>query len=272
MNSGEIYPIISVIMGAYQIEKLSTFDKAITSILSQTLTQLEFIICDDGSTDSTWDLLSQYARKDVRIRLLHNEQNQGLAFTLNRCIQASRGQYIARQDADDISTPDRLEKQLAFLRTHKTIQFVGCHVVLWDEHGQWGKRCFPELPTAKDFLFTMPFVHGALMFRKESLQKANGYRVAKETRRAEDYDLLMRMYALGMRGYNIQESLYEFCEDQAAQKRRKYCYRIDEAIVRWKGFSALHLLPYGIPYVIKPLLVGLLPKRVLRFLKRSRKF
>ena len=77
------------------------------------------------------------------------------------------------------------------------IAFVGSNVVLWDQYGDWGRRVFPEYPGPKDFLFSMPYVHGALMFRRNTLDIAGGYRVAKETRRAEDYDLLMRIYANG---------------------------------------------------------------------------
>lgn len=263
-------PKISVIMGAYNIASLANFDHAMQSVLKQSETDFEFVICDDGSTDGTYDLLTEYARRDSRIKLIRNPQNQGLASALNHCLSVASGMYIARQDADDYSNQKRLKKQVSYLEEHTEIGFVGSNVLLFDETGIWGGRNFPEYPKKKDFLFTAPFVHGSLLFRSETLKAAGGYRVAKETRRTEDYELQMRLYANGVQGANLQEPLYEFCEDVQALKRRKYQYRVDEAIVRWKGFCRLGLMPQAFPYVVKPLLVGLIPQKILMQLKDGR--
>lgn len=264
-------PRLSIIMGAYNIGSLNVFNAAMDSVLKQTMSDFEFIICDDGSNDNTYELLSDYASNDKRLKLLKSIKNEGLASALNRCIAVSTAEYIARQDCDDLSAPHRFEKQLDYLANYPEISFVGSNVTLYDENGDWRNRVFPEGPEPKDFLFTLPFIHGALMFRKNDLLAAACYRVAKETRRTEDYDLLMRMYAMGMRGANIQEFLYRFLEDRNAMNRRKYCYRIDEAKVRVKGFRALGLLPQGIPYVIKPLIVGFIPAGILKKLKLTAK-
>ena len=263
---------MSVIMGVYNVEQLSVFHQAVESVLNQTMRDFEFIICDDGSSDQTWNLLLALAQEDDRIKLIHSVQNKGLASALNRCIAQARGKWIARQDADDISAPERFRLQLQFLETHPEIGFAGSAVYLWDERGVWRKRIFPEYPQPTDFQFTMPFVHGALMFHRKALEKVNGYRVARETRRAEDYDMLMRMYAAGIRGANLPDFLYAFLENQAAQRRRRYRYRLDEAVVRWRGFSALGLMPRALPYVVKPLIVGLIPADFLLRLKQSRSF
>ena len=260
-------PIISVIMGVYNIAGISTFFKSIDSILNQTFSDFEFIICDDGSTDETANLLKKIAKQDKRIRLICNPTNLGLAASLNHCIELSQGEFIARQDADDYSTLNRFEKQYDFLKKNPKISFVGSFVALFNEKDIYRVREFPILPKKHDFLFTMPFVHGALLFRREALLQSGMYRVSKETKRAEDYDLLMRMYAHGFCGANLSEILYYFLEDDAAIKRRKYKYRIDEAKVRWRGFKALHLFPKAFPYVIKPLIVGIIPKKILLKLK-----
>lgn len=260
-------PIVSIIMGAYNIEHTKTFIYSINSILKQSFSNFELIICDDGSTDNTWNIITSYATKDRRIRLLKNDKNLGLAATLNRCIDISNADLIARHDADDFSDITRLEKQIYFLNTHPEIMFVGSNVALFDEDGVYANRVFPEFPSKKDFMFTMPFVHGALLFRKSALVKANQYRVSIETRRAEDYDLLMRMYSLNLYGANLQENLYFFLENHSALARRKYRYRLDEAVVRWKGFHSLGLMPMAFPYVIKPLIVGLIPRKILLKLK-----
>lgn len=257
---------ISVIMGVYNVPEQDLL-RSVGSVLNQTYADLELIVCDDGSTDDTWKRLKGLAADDPRIRLLRNEKNRGLAGALNRCLASARGKLIARQDADDVSEPDRLEKQERFLETHSGVGFVGSWVTLFDEKGEWGLRRFPESPEPKDFLFFMPFVHGALLFRRECLDAAGGYRTDRTTYRSEDYDLLMRMYACGIRGANIPECLYHFREDTGASRRRKYAYRLNEAIVRYRGFCRLGLLPRGIPYVIKPLAVGLIPARLLRRMK-----
>lgn len=265
-------PKLSVMMGVYNIEKLDVFDCAVESVLTQTMSDFEFIICDDGSTDYTAEILKKWSSQDSRIRLVQASRNEGLAAALNRCLWTAQGSFIARQDADDLSLPTRFEMQLAFLKAHTEVSFVGCDVTLWDKHGNWGERRFPAFPVERDFLFTMPFVHGTLVFRHAALKAVGGYRVAKETRRTEDYDLLMRMYSQGLRGGNLSAQLYRFREDKAAQKRRKYRYRIDEAKVRWQGFRALGLMPSALPYVVKPLIVGGIPSGMLRRLKQKRMF
>lgn len=270
MYCGEDGPRLSVVMGVYNIALLEIFRRAVASVLGQTMANFEFIICDDGSTDSTWNILSSLAETDKRIILVRNDKNRGLAYALNHCIEVAKGEFIARQDADDISSRERFEKQIEFLDTHLDISIVGSNVTLWDESGVWGERVFPEYPKPNDFLFTQPFVHGALMLRKHALMTVNGYRVSPETYRTEDYDLLMRMYAVGLQGANIQENLYYFLENSASQRRRKYRYRVDEAVVRWRGFWSLGLMPKALPFVIKPLVVGLIPCSLLNRLKRLR--
>lgn len=259
-------PRISVISGAYNIGCCGSLDKSIASVLNQTFSDFEFIICDDGSTDDTRELLAEFSKKDSRIKLLKNDKNLGLAASLNRCLEISRGEYIARHDCDDYNDLCRFEKQTDFLKANPDISVLGTNTLLFDENGVWGNEKFPEFVKNKDFLFTSPYKHGSVMFRREALEKAGGYRVAKETYRTEDYDLFMRMQTF-CKGANLQENLYYFCEDKAAQKRRKYRYRVDEARVRYRGFRNLGLLPMGFPYVIKPLVVGLIPSKPLNRLK-----
>ncbi len=260
-------PKISVISGAYNIANCYSFRKSMESILSQSFSDFEFIICDDGSSDNTYELLLEYSRQDVRIKLIKNEVNLGLAASLNKCIAISEGEYIARHDMDDYNSPERFEKQLAYMEAHPEIAVLGTYAYLFDENGVWGEERYAENITERDFLFTSPYKHGSVIMRKSALCTVGGYRVAKETRRAEDYDLFMSMKAL-YRGANLPEFLYYFCEDKNTLKRRKYKYRIDEVKVRYRGFKKLGLLPKGIFYVIKPLIVGLLPIFMIRFLKR----
>lgn len=209
------------------------------------------------------------AKKDKRIKLLRNLKNEGLAYTLNKCLKFASGEYIARHDLDDISVSTRLYEELSFLQNNKQFDFVGSNIKLFDKGGVYAERILPEQVTANDFLFNNPFVHGSLMFRKIALLKVLGYRDTKLTYRNEDYDLLMRLYAVQSKGYNLQKYLYLFLEDLQAQKRRKYKYRINECYVRFCGFKKLNILWNNWIYVLKPLIVGLLPLKLLKYLQNK---
>ena len=261
-------PILSVIAGAYNISDCFSLRNSMDSILNQTFTDFEFIICDDGSCDNTWEILCNYANRDKRIKLIRNKTNLGLAASLNRCISISTGDFIARHDMDDYCDIHRFEKQLDYLATHQDVCVLGCQCFLFDENGVWGKQIFPLSINNKDFLFCSPYKHGSVMFRRDSLLKAGCYRVAKETYRAEDYDLFMTLQTF-CKGANLDEFLYFFCENKETRKRRKYNYRIDEVKIRYSGFKKLKLLPKAFPYVIKPLIVGLIPNKALDKLKNS---
>lgn len=263
-------PKVSVIMGIYNTNNETMVKEAIDSILNQTYKNYEFIICDDGSTDGTYELIKKLTMNDDRVVLIKNEKNMGLAYTLNHCLEVAKGEYIARMDADDISVLDRLEKQVEFLDRNDEYAVVGSSAKLFDENGQWGMRCPCEKPIKESFLFGTCFIHPTVMIRRSVLDKVSGYRVSDETLRAEDYDLFMRIYSAGGKGYNLQETLYEFREDKNAYKRRSYKFRIGEAKVRYIGFKRLGLLPKGYLYVMKPLIVGLIPQVILAKLRSEK--
>lgn len=254
---------ISVIMGIYNIKKVNDLLECMHSIKKQTLSDFEFIICDDGSDKKTKNVLDKLVDEDRRIRLIKNDVNSGLAYSLNKCIEVSNGTYIARQDDDDYSNLDRLQKQFEIIQTNPQFSIVGTSMFLLNDEGVWGQRKVKEYPQKEDFLWGTQFFHPTVIMRKSDVLKVGGYRQAKETRRAEDYDLFVRMYAAGMKGYNIQEPLYYYREDINSYKKRKYQYRVDEAILRYKSFRLLGLMPRGIMYIIKPLLIGIIPTKLM---------
>ena len=161
---------VSVIMGVYNGEK--TLNAAIQSIVDQTMTDWELIICNDCSTDRTGEVLREWMRREPRIRCLENASNMRLAASLNRCIEAAEGKYIARMDDDDISYPERLWLEADFLDRHPEYGFVSGQIDGFD-----GKRLIPdywhrkEKPEKKDFLSGSQFVHPAVMFRRECLEE-----------------------------------------------------------------------------------------------------
>lgn len=263
-------PTVSIIMGVYNCKRPDLLDKSIHSIIDQTYEDWEFIICNDGSTDGrTLDLLNQYSKLDTRISVISYEKNSGLAHALNMCLENAKGKYIVRQDDDDLSKPDRIKKLVEYADSHPEYSIVGSIADVTDDNGVWGEYPLAEAPKKKDFYWTNPFAHPTVLMRKEDLIRVGGYRVAKETKRQEDYDLFMRMYAAGYKGYNIQEKLYEYRIVNGNTKYRPMRDRVDESVVRFKGYKWMGILIGGIPYVLKPIVIGLIPQRIFKKIKRK---
>ena len=185
--------MISVIMPVYNAERY--LNQAVESILCQTFADFELIAIDDCSTDGSLAMLKSFVERDARVRLLENAQNLGITPTLNRGIQAARGELIARMDADDISLPDRLEKQVTFLQAHPEIGLVSGDAVAIDAQGSSIPEEFALIsePGYIKWLlhFTCPITHPAVMGRKALFEQAGGY--DPEILYAEDYDLWQRM-------------------------------------------------------------------------------
>ena len=252
-------PLVSVIMGTYNPD-IKYLSAAVDSIIHQSFSSWELLIYDDGSEESCYMKIRQVALRDNRIRCFHSNMNYGLAHGLNECLKRANGKYIARMDDDDISLSDRLEQQYAFLNAHREYAWVGCEAILFDETGIWGKASRPEKPSVREFLYSSPFIHPSVMFRKDVLLRSGGYCESVLTSRCEDYELFMRLCSEGVRGYNIQKTLFKYRDSSKMLKRsmRYCCY---EMLIRIQGFKKLGLLTLSsFPYVIKPLLVGIVAK------------
>ena len=124
---------VSIIMGIFNCAE--TLSDAIKSILSQTYSDWELIMCDDGSTDNTFHIAQTFASKNPNIVLIKNDRNMGLNYTLNRCLELATGEYIARMDGDDISLPNRLEEEVSFLDQHPQYAIVSTPMIYFDENG-----------------------------------------------------------------------------------------------------------------------------------------
>ena len=263
-------PKVSVIMGTYNCKNFDLLEKSVDSVLDQEFEDFELIICDDGSENDTLLYLNRLKQKDNRIKIISYKENRGLSYALNTCLNEAQGQYIARQDDDDISKVGRLRREVEFLDNHPEFAMVGTEAEIFDNDGIWGDYKLEEYPTRNSFYWNSPFIHPTIMMRKNVYTELGGYRVAKETRRCEDLDLFMKMYAAGYKGYNIQEKLYMYrMENDPNIKYRKMKYRIDEAVVKFKGYRAMGNLLLGLPFVIKPILIGLMPQRLLYLIKKK---
>ncbi len=255
-------------MGIYNCE--ATLGAALDSLFAQTFTDWELIMCDDGSADGTYELASRYCTANpAKITLLKNPRNMGLNYTLNRCLSSANGEYIARQDGDDISMPTRFEKEVAILDTNPDIAIVSTAMTYFDESGTWGQSHPTEFPQRKNFIAGTPFCHAPCMVRREAYQAVNGYTDDPRYIRVEDYDLWIKMYAAGFRGQNITEPLYAMRDDRNAYSRRKFKYRINEFRVRIKAARLLRLPPKAYIYAFRPIAVGLMPECIYKILHQK---
>ena len=191
-------PTVSIIISVYNAD--AYLKDCICGINAQTFNDYEVIAVDDGSTDNTLDMLQQWAKNNHRIRVL-SRKNGGLTSALNWAISVSRGRFIARHDADDVSAPDRLQKQVEFLRKNKEIILAGSWTVEFVADGT--PTVYYRPPTSHAFIKKCllqgdnPLVHGSIMFRKGIFNRlASGYRF----KFCQDYDLYLRLLPLGKLG------------------------------------------------------------------------
>ena len=211
---------VSVIMGVYNCE--NTIRESVDSILNQSYDNIQFVICDDCSIDKTYEILEEYEQKyPEKIVLLRNDSNHMLAYCLNRCLEKSTGKYIARMDGDDISTVDRIKKQVEFLNSNKDIDLCGTAMQRFDENGYGAIDKKDSHPTKETMLAgKVPFNHATICTYKYVYDGLHGYTVSKYTRRAEDRDLWYRFFNKQLRGANMDEPLYLVRENIGALKRR----------------------------------------------------
>lgn len=209
MAEDKNYPLVSVIIPCYNAEKY--VEAAVRSIMNQTYKNLEILCCDDCSTDRTFSILQELADEDSRIKLFKNETNQKIVKTLNNLVSLANGKYIARMDADDISLPKRIEKQVEFLETHSDIAFCGTNAIIIDENSKkTGKTSLPIIAEDNKFFlqFYSTFFHPTVMIRSE-IYKQNLY--DEDFLYAEDYELWARLFFQeNLKGENLSEKLFEY--------------------------------------------------------------
>lgn len=182
---------------------------AIESILNQTFIDFEFIIVDDASTDNSWKIIKSFAKKDNRIIPLKNKINLGVSLTSNIAISQAKGKYIARMDSDDISTPDRIQKQVGFLKNNPKTVLIGGQCTIINENNQIiGEKKFPT--TSKQInnmiFWAVPVQQGFMMINRSLLpKKFSWYSPSKFS--AEEVDLYFNLLKFGQFA-NLSDNLY----------------------------------------------------------------
>ena len=206
-------PAVSVILPAFNAEKY--LGEAVDSILSQTFADFELIVVNDGSTDRTLEILRD--NSDNRIRIVSNDNNLGPAKSMNKGISEARGRYIARQDADDISLPERLQKQFEYMEKHPEVAVLGTGRQTITGSGKIKVNDPPmKSPTFEDMLKSSRIVGPSVMIRKTCLDEVGGY--DDFFRQADDYDLWLRL-TKKYPAVNLQENVYAIRRNTASLSR-----------------------------------------------------
>jgi len=237
-------PKVTVLMPVYNGEKY--LGEAIDSILGQTFRDFELLIIDDGSTDRSADIIRSY--DDPRIRVVHHERNLGLIDTLNYGLDHALGFYIVRMDADDVSLPERLAKQVAYMEAHPEVGVCGTQAMVIDDSGRVVDVM--KAPTGSDiehrFWFPSPIIHPTCIFRQSSLG-CERYDVRYHN--AEDYEFFLRLFRKTVLE-NLAEPLlcyrrhsqsvtFQQRECQLETSYRAFSEHVAKELIPYRGFKAL---------------------------------
>jgi glycosyltransferase involved in cell wall biosynthesis len=215
-------PVITIVMSVYNGEMY--VGETIRSVLSQSYSDFEFIIIDDGSTDNTLKILEDFQNKDIRIKIIENDKNSGLTLSLNKGIKESKGGYIARIDCGDIWEYKKLELQLSYIKNNPEIIALGTQAVYIDDNGnKIGKSNLPSSDQGIRLAFLKsenPFIHSSVIFR-------SGYYYNENYSQCQDIELWTRLYYEGSLA-NLGDSLvkYRFLANSISFKNRseQICY------------------------------------------------
>jgi len=225
-------PMISVVMSVYNAEKY--LDEAIQSILHQSYKDFEFIIINDGSTDRSLEIIKKYQNKDKRIILITRE-NKGLIFSLNEGIKKSKGKYIARMDADDISLPERFQSQIKLLESNNEIGVCGTAIIGFSDDMKKNISYYSEnnKELKTELLFSSVFAHPTVMMRRKLFKKFN-LKYEEKYKNAEDFGLWVQMSEY-TKFSNIKDPLlkYRILDDSITRLADKYIedrYKIIKSI------------------------------------------
>ncbi|HOI76292.1 MAG TPA: glycosyltransferase family 2 protein [Methanofastidiosum sp.] len=195
-------PEISVIMPVYNTGQF--LEESIESILNQTFNNFELIIVYDKSSDNSKEIIVRYMQSDERIILIENEIKSGIAAARNRGLEIARGKYIAVMDSDDISLPNRLEKEYLFLENNPEFFLVGSQGIMVDEKGNYLQLIKCEKDPASLIKDYFSFVHSSLMYRNK------GFMYREKFILSDDYDFCLRLVSMKLKLINISDILVKY--------------------------------------------------------------
>ena len=246
-----------------------TLPASLDSILNQTFSDFELIVIDDGSSDNTYQVAKEYSDKHENIILIKNEKNMGLNYTLNRCLEVADTEFVARMDGDDISLPERFEKEIMFLDEHPEYAVVSGPMIYFDENGDYRTGCGCGEIRKEHFIPGSPICHAPCMARTDVFKAVGGYSISDKLLRVEDYHLWFKIFSAGYKLYMLKEPIYKMRDDRSASARRTWKNRRNEAYVKHIGFKMIGLPLYYQIYTLRPILIYLLPSFIYNYFHRK---
>ena len=225
-------PKVSVLMPNYNCE--SYLSEAIESILSQSFTGFEFIIIDDGSTDSSWEIIQKYARQDTRIVAIKNAENLWISGNRNKLLELAQWKYIIWQDSDDISFDYRIQKQYEYMESHPEVWASWGGLQFFDESWDLSTRLYKleDSEIRKTIFKFSPFSQWAGIYRTDIVKEAWGYDETIPT--AEDLDLSFRI-GRTMKFWNIPEVVLKYRQHNSDTHRNLKLMELNTLKIRWKN-------------------------------------
>jgi len=256
---------VSVLLPFYSADKLKDLCLSIKSIAGQTYGGLEVVLVQDGPVPGEMQrAVSDIVASDERIVLIKNDRNLGLKDSLNKAMSKATGEYIARQDADDVSAPDRIEKQIRKME-QDNLDILGTW--FYELNTKTGKNEFRKMPVSPQEIkntlpVTSPFCHGSVMFRKDAVKGLGGYQAPFPN---DDYELWWRAYVKGLKMANLPEPLYTLRIDPDSYFKRRRGLKMSFAETGLR-FKIVKEGKYPLRYYFAALLaffLRLLPSRIL---------
>ncbi len=232
--------LLSVITTVFNAEKY--LRESLDSLFNQTFTDFEAIIVDDGSTDTTKEIIKEYLHHP-NVIFMENKYNEGVPYSRNKALLTASGKYVAIHDADDVSLPYRFEKQINILNNRTDITFTGGHAIRISDTGTIiGSMVYPP-ETTGEALFVIrrfklnPIIDPSSMFRLKPILDIGGYRMEEDIRTVQDFDLWCRLLTKGHHLYNIQEPLIKYRINPQGVTRQKKQEQVEATDITWAAFK-----------------------------------
>ena len=268
-------PKITIILPVYNTEKY--IGQAIRSILGQSFQDFEFIILDDASTDTSYEICREYALQDMRVKLLRNAKNFWVVKTRNILLWevSPKSKYIALMDADDVSDILRIQKQFQFLEKNSDISLVWSNIkIINSRWEQIWKRKYLKTHTeiSKNIFKKSPLAQPAVMIRKKDLDRIWGYN--QDFERCQDYELWCRFYEAGYKMYNIQENLlsYRVFPEQGKIKHLKLTLKNTIKIQKKYIFQKKYFGSWNVIYFVCENILLFFPNRFIMWLFKKTQY
>ncbi|KAA9302215.1 MULTISPECIES: glycosyltransferase [Aerococcus] len=256
---------ISVIMSEYNTSP-EIFTKAIQSVLNQTFSDFELIIVNDGNPDFK-KMITDFT--DPRIKIIENTSNLGLPSSLNKAISQARGRYIARMDTDDISHPDRLQKQYEFIIQNPQYSVVGTSINYLTEKNELIPKIYRGQITENDLMNRIAPVHPSVLMVKDDLEAIGCYDT-KNVKRCEDFVLWAKFLLNGKKIYVMEDILLDYRVELKDYQKRTLSTRKDEIRNRFIYYKRLNATPFQYLSIFKSFLAAIVPAKLIAKYHRRR--